>query len=72
MSQSDEADFVGVTEIVERTGVSRQQVHTWVSREDFPAPVAHLAAGRFWEWGPVEQWIENRPRIGRPHRTEEA
>lgn len=50
---------MGVAEIAERLGVSRQRVDAIV-REDptFPSPVAVLKAGRVWEADAVEAWIE--------------
>ncbi|WP_091115449.1 helix-turn-helix transcriptional regulator [Nocardioides psychrotolerans] len=60
--------LAGVAEVAELLGVSRQQVHRLASREDFPAPVANLVAGRVWLLVEVEQWGREHAgrRPGRP------
>lgn len=63
--------FVGVAEISELLGVSRQRVHQIArEHEDFPAPVADLTAGRIWRRKDVERWLEKHPQRppGRPSR----
>lgn len=57
--------LVGLTEIAERLGVSRQRVDQLRRRPDFPEPVAKLSAGLIWESRDVEAWIaEHRPEQG--------
>lgn len=56
-------DLVGVAEIAEILGVSRQRVHA-ISKthDDFPAPVAELSAGRIWLRKDIESWVrQTRP-----------
>jgi predicted DNA-binding transcriptional regulator AlpA len=64
-------DMVGVPEIAQLLGVSRQRVYQLVdSYDDFPAPLAKLAVGRIWSREAVEDW--NRRHDDRPtgrHRT---
>jgi predicted DNA-binding transcriptional regulator AlpA len=57
-------DLVGVAEIAEMLGVSRQRVHQ-IIREDeaFPHAVAELSAGKIWQRSDVERWLK---RSGRP------
>ncbi len=58
-------DVVGVPEIAEILGVSRQRVYQLIDTyEDFPAPVATLAVGRIWSRDAVEAW--NRLHGERP------
>jgi predicted DNA-binding transcriptional regulator AlpA len=58
-------DVVGVPEIAQILGVSRQRVYQLIDTyEDFPAPVATLAVGRIWSRGAVEDW--NRLHGERP------
>src|SRR5215218_9059546 len=61
--------LVGVREIAEMLGVSRQRADQ-LSREyeDFPAPEVALYAGRVWLRSDVELWMRRHPdrRPGRP------
>ena len=75
-------DLVGPFEVAERAGVSRSTVSQWRRRhETFPAPVAHLGAGRraprgeasegtaVWRWADVAEWLvltgRDRPGLTR-------
>lgn len=63
--------LVGVAEIAEKLGVSRQRVNQIVQTHyDFPTPLAELSAGRIWRLRDVEKWIKAHPvrRSGRPKR----
>lgn len=57
-------DLVGVSEIAEMLGVSRQRVDK-ISRSDssFPKPVAEIRAGRIWLQADVRTWAS---KAGRP------
>jgi prophage regulatory protein len=56
-------DFVGVAEIAELFGISRQRVNRIVqTHPDFPDPVAHLVAGRIWRRADVEEWAIKNSR----------
>ncbi len=58
-------DVVGVPEIAEILGVSRQRVYQLIEAyDDFPTPVATLAVGRIWSRAAVEEW--NRLHGDRP------
>lgn len=57
------AELVGVAEIAQLVGVSRQRVNEIVRTDpDFPPPEAELAAGRIWERGKVDAWMAARSR----------
>lgn len=49
-------DLAGVTELAALTGESRGLVSMWQRREDFPAPVLTLAAGRIYRASEVIAW----------------
>ena len=50
-------DLVGVAEIAELLGVTRQRVDAIArTHPDFPKPVADLAAGRIWQRRDIENW----------------
>jgi predicted DNA-binding transcriptional regulator AlpA len=56
-------DLVGVAEIAEMLGVTRQRVNAIVqSHSDFPKPVAELSAGRIWLRKDVETWARQTGR----------
>jgi predicted DNA-binding transcriptional regulator AlpA len=60
-------DLVGVAEIAQLLGVSRQRVHQLLrDRPDFPESVAELVAGRIWLRTEVLTWAETWDR--RPGR----
>lgn len=55
------AELVGVAEIAQLVGVSRQRINELVrSDPDFPAPEAELAAGRIWTREDIERWMAAR------------
>jgi predicted DNA-binding transcriptional regulator AlpA len=49
--------LVGVAEIADMLGVSRQRVHQLATREDFPTPLAVLVMGSVWDRAVIEEWI---------------
>lgn len=55
-------DLVGLTEIAEMAGVSRQRANAIVKQEGFPTPVLTLAAGQFRTRAAVQNWINNWTR----------
>jgi FtsZ-interacting cell division protein YlmF len=56
-------DVVGVAEIAQLLGVSRQRVHELLRTDPaFPEPAAELAAGRIWQRPDVERWMAARAR----------
>lgn len=55
--------LMGVAEVAELLGVSRQRVHQLVAQTGFPEPVAHLAAGLIWERDEVERWARETGRL---------
>ena len=57
------ADPVGVMEIAERLGVSRQLVAQWHKRGRLPPPAVELGMGPLWSWPDVEQWARETHRL---------
>lgn len=55
-------DLVGLTEIAEMAGVSRQRANAIVKQDSFPSPVLTLAAGQFRTRAAVQNWVENWTR----------
>jgi predicted DNA-binding transcriptional regulator AlpA len=56
--------LVGVSEIAEMLGVSRQRVNAIVkSHDDFPQPEAELSAGRIWLRSAVVAWAQAEGRV---------
>lgn len=58
--------LVGAAEIAKRIGLREvRTVHLWARRHgDFPAPVAVLSAGKFWNWPDIERWLRATGRGG--------
>ncbi len=59
--QSDE--LVGIGEIAEMAGVSRQAVANWrVRTADFPNPVTELASGPIFRRSQIRSWLKRNKR----------
>jgi chromosome partitioning protein len=55
----DADDLLGLSEVAELLGVSRQTVSNWRQRrEGFPAPIADLKSGPIWRRGAIIEWAE--------------
>ncbi len=50
--------LVGLAELAELFGMSKQTVSNWRSRQDFPEPVAQLRSGPIWQLAAVEKWAQ--------------
>ena len=67
LARSNFPDLLGVAEMADRFGVSRQRIHTLRKRPDFPAPVVELAAGPIWLRAAAEAFLQIWDRKpGRP------
>lgn len=61
--------LVGVTEVAEMLGVTRQRASELRTREGFPAPIADLASGPVWKSSSLRRFTETwERRPGRPRR----
>src|SRR5438034_11792569 len=50
-------DFLGLSEVAELLGASRQTVGNWRQRRpDFPRPVAELKSGPIWRREAIVEW----------------
>jgi predicted nucleic acid-binding protein len=59
-------ELVSVTESAGRRGRPVNTIQSWRRRhDDFPPPLAALAAGPVWAWRDVEDWVAARERRGR-------
>jgi hypothetical protein len=60
-------ELVGVSEIAELLGVSRQRASAVAKRADFPTPIASLASGPVWTRPSLNRFVDEWPRKeGRP------
>ena len=58
--------LVGIAEIAELLGVSKQRVHQLVrDAADFPEPEAVLSAGMIWRRDAILQWARETGRLPR-------
>lgn len=55
--------LVGVTEIAELLGVSRQRADQLTAAAGFPEPEATISAGRIWNREDIEAWARLKGRI---------
>ncbi|MEX0665557.1 MAG: DNA-binding protein [Acidimicrobiia bacterium] len=68
---AEKLELVGVAEIADLLGVTRQRVHQLMTEQaNFPEPVADLAAGKIWLKEDVVAWAETWDR--RPGRRPAA
>jgi DNA-binding transcriptional regulator YiaG len=51
---------MGIAEIAQRVGKSRQTVAQWHRRNKLPTADAHLAMGPVWRVNTIEDWIEGK------------
>lgn len=60
--------LVGLHEVAQLAGVSRQAVSNWmVRRKDFPVPLANLASGPVWNAETITAWLSRAmPTSGQP------
>jgi len=64
--------LVGLSEIASMLGVTRQRASQLVrDYDDFPPPVAELAAGRVWDTAAVEAWAKAHPERPPGRRVKE-
>lgn len=62
--------YAGVSEIAATLGVSRQRISELRTRDDFPAPIAELAAGPMWTMSSLRRFIDAWDRKpGRPRKA---
>lgn len=54
---------MGLTEIAEFLGVTRQRVHQLAQQPGFPAPIARLSMGQVWKSKDVEEWARETGRL---------
>lgn len=63
-------ELVGVAEVAEMLGVTRQRASALQTRSGFPTPVAVLRSGPVWRRGDLSTFAEEWTRQpGRPRRT---
>src|SRR3990172_7177953 len=60
--QREPERYAGVTEVARMLGVSRQRVAELRKRDDFPEPIAELAAGPVWKMFNLPRFVEEWPR----------
>ena len=54
-----DVDLLGVTEVAQLLGISRQRVQQLTETDpDFPEPTATMARGRVWSRATIEKWAK--------------
>lgn len=65
--------LVGITEVAQIIGRSKQRAWAWTQAHGFPEPVVELNCGRLWLEAEVIDWtIANAHRLERGARQERA
>jgi hypothetical protein len=63
-------ELVGVTELAEMLGVTRQRASELRTRPGFPAPIADLASGPVWKSSSLRRFVDTwERRPGRPRKA---
>lgn len=53
-------ELVGVEEIMKLSGFTKNSVHTFAARNDFPSPAAHVGRKQFWRKKDIERWLKTK------------
>lgn len=70
LDEPNAPDLVGVAELAELCGVTRQRASALARSDEFPEPLAELASGPVWDLRMVERFVRQWPRKpGRPAKT---
>ena len=56
-----EQPLAGLAEVAALLGVSKRTASRYAARDDFPAPIAHLAMGPIWQTADIRLWAEAMP-----------
>lgn len=64
LQESNTPEIVGVAEVAGRLGVSKQRVSELARSQDFPPPIAMLAAGPVWLQSSIVQFVSQWDRRG--------
>lgn len=63
-------ELVGLLEVAELFGISRQRVYVLRDRHEFPAPIAILGSGPVWRKGDLSTFAEGwKRKAGRPRKA---
>lgn len=54
--------IIRLPEVLNRTGVSRATIYSWIKQENFPRPTKLCAEGRAVGWvsNQIDAWLEQR------------
>lgn len=67
MTETKIADLIGLTELAEVLGVSKNEANALRQRHGFPAPVHKLRMGPMWDKEQILEWITDDFRPGGRH-----
>lgn len=67
MTETKIADLIGLTELAEVLGVSKNEANALRQRHGFPAPVHKLRMGPMWDKQQITDWITDDFRPGGRH-----
>ena len=64
-------DYVTLQEVAEMTGLRVGSLKVYGTRGTMPKPVRKFGTTPVWERDTIEEWLVNRPGMGRPRKVEE-
>ncbi len=56
-------DYVSVAYVMERCGVKRRTVQSWIADGIGPAPDAHVSGVPCWERAAIDAWADEREKV---------
>jgi hypothetical protein len=73
LAADDVPELLGVAELAQALGVSKQRISELTELGRFPAPVARLKAGPVWQRSAIARFVRRWPRrAGRPRARPDA
>jgi predicted DNA-binding transcriptional regulator AlpA len=68
ISKNKDSTVVGIAEIAEMLGVSKQRASELGGQDNFPRPMATLRSGRVWRRADIERFAKDwKRKPGNPH-----
>ncbi|HKA49116.1 MAG TPA: hypothetical protein VKK19_05940 [Candidatus Dormibacteraeota bacterium] len=73
LRESNVPELLGVAELAQALGVSRQRVSELTGTDGFPAPLVRLRSGPVWQRSALGRFLAQWPRkSGRPRKARET
>lgn len=63
-------DILGLAEVCEMTGKTKNYINVYLERQKFPQPIKRLACGPLWLREQIQTWIDTPSPRGRQKKGE--